>query len=345
MRTRLKWVDQNYGASEIRVYHGTATLDTQNLPAPLAVLGPKVTEYYHENIDTAFNHHYIVAALVNGAEYFSPEVMVEPGQNPIADLFALGKKGFWYDPSDLSAQFKDTAGTIAVTADGDPVRKVIDKSGNGHNLTNGTGWVYRTNGTHSWWELNQSYMTAPNSKASMAFAHQGGAGGGYTLCAGVRFGTVADPNSLYVLVSNGGASTSRIGINLWYEDRSTTGRNDVLYNLTGKGSSGNPVVSAETVSGSVSAAVDHLITEMVDPDAATSARHLFRLDAGSDITVNTATSSPSTGDAGDDLHIGAASNSLIGKMTGRIYQLVLVQGQLDATQRGPLEAVVSAKIP
>lgn len=345
MRTRLKWVDQNYGASEIRVYHGTATLDTQNLPAPLAVLGPKVTEYYHENIDTAFNHHYIVAALVNGAEYFSPEVMVEPGQNPIADLFALGKKGFWYDPSDLSAQFQDTAGTIAVTADGDPVRKVIDKSGNGHNLTNGTGWVYRTNGTHSWWELNQSYMTAPGSTASMAFAHQGGTGGGYTLCAGVRFGTVANPNNIYVLVSNGGASSSRIGINLWYDDRSDQSRSDALFQLVGNGSPGGQAVSATTGSGSFTPNVDHRITEVVDPDAATSARHLFRLDAGSDITANTATSSPSTSNASDDLHIGAASNNLVGKMTGRIYQLVLVQGQLDATQRGTLEAAVSAKIP
>lgn len=345
MRAWLKWVDRNYGASEIRVYHGTATLDTQNLPAPLAVLGPKVTEYYHENLDLNSNHHYLVAALVNGVEYFSPEVMVESAQNYIADLFALGKKGFWYDPSDLSAQFQDTAGTIPVTTDGNPVRKVLDKSGNGLHLTNATGWVYRTDGAHSWWELNQAYMQAPGSTASMAFAHQGGAGGGYTLCAGVRFGTVANPNNIYVLVSNGGASSSRIGINLWYDDRSDQSRNDVLFQLVGKGSLGYPAVSATSGNGSFTPNVDHLITEVVDPDAATSDRHLFRLDAGADIKANKATSSPSTSNASDDLHIGAASNGLAGKMTGRIYQLVLVQGQLDATQRAQLEAVVSAKKP
>ena len=345
MRAWIKWVDKNYGASEIRVYHGTATLDTQNLPAPLVVLGPKVTEYYHENLDQNYNHHYLVAALVNGVEYFSPEVLVKSSQNYIADLFALGKKGFWYDPSDLSAQFQDTAGTIAVTADGDPVRKVIDKSGNGLHLTNATGWVYRTDGTHRWWELNQAYMTAPGSTASMAFAHQGGPGGGYTLCAGVRFGTVANPNNLYVLVSNGGASSSRTGINLWYDDRSDQSRSDTLFQLVGNGSFGNPAVAATTGSGSVTPNVDHLVTEVVDPDAATGARHLFRLDGGANITANTATTSPSTSNASDDLHIGAASGNLIGKMTGRIYQLVLVQGQLGESQRTQLEAAVSAKTP
>ena len=39
--------------------------------------------------------------------------------------------GFWYDPSDLSTLFQDTAGTVPVTAAGQPVGMMMDKSGNG----------------------------------------------------------------------------------------------------------------------------------------------------------------------------------------------------------------------
>ena len=49
--------------------------------------------------------------------------------------FAAGAKGVWYDPSDLATLFQDSAGTIAVTAAGDPVGKMLDKSGLGYHLT------------------------------------------------------------------------------------------------------------------------------------------------------------------------------------------------------------------
>lgn len=51
--------------------------------------------------------------------------------SPIS-LFADGKQGVWYDPSDKSTLFQDVAGTIPVTKDGDPVGKMLDKSGNGN---------------------------------------------------------------------------------------------------------------------------------------------------------------------------------------------------------------------
>lgn len=43
-------------------------------------------------------------------------------------LFALGEQGAWYDPSDLSTMFQDSAGTLPVTADGQPVGLILDKS-------------------------------------------------------------------------------------------------------------------------------------------------------------------------------------------------------------------------
>ena len=47
----------------------------------------------------------------------------------IADLFASSEQGAWYDPSDLSTLFQDSAGTTPVTASGQPVGLMLDKSG------------------------------------------------------------------------------------------------------------------------------------------------------------------------------------------------------------------------
>ena len=57
--------------------------------------------------------------------------------NP-ASLFAAGEEGAWYDPSDFSTMFQDTAGTIPVTATGQSVFRINDKSGRGHYLAQAT---------------------------------------------------------------------------------------------------------------------------------------------------------------------------------------------------------------
>jgi len=53
-------------------------------------------------------------------------------------LFAASEPGFWYDPSDLSTLFQDTAGTTPVTAAGQSVARINDKSGRGNHATQAT---------------------------------------------------------------------------------------------------------------------------------------------------------------------------------------------------------------
>jgi hypothetical protein len=77
------------------------------------------------------------------------------GATPIdpATLFAASEKGAWYDPSDLSTLWQDTAGTTAVTTDGQSVARIDDKSGNGNHLvqaTSGNRPLYKTDGTLRW---------------------------------------------------------------------------------------------------------------------------------------------------------------------------------------------------
>ena len=73
------------------------------------------------------------------------------------DLFANSEQGAWYDPSDISTLFQDAAGTVPVTADGDPVGRMLDKSGNGNHASqtvSGSRPVYRTDGVLHWLEFD-----------------------------------------------------------------------------------------------------------------------------------------------------------------------------------------------
>lgn len=80
----------------------------------------------------------------------------EFGFNPL-QLFSQGEQGAWYDPSDLSTLFQDAAGTVPVTADGDPVGLMMDKSPNGNHAIQSVAAsrpTYRTDGTLHWLEAD-----------------------------------------------------------------------------------------------------------------------------------------------------------------------------------------------
>jgi len=76
--------------------------------------------------------------------------------NPIyspSNLFASSEPGAWYDPSDLTTLFQDSAGTTPVTAAGQPVGKMLDKSGRGNHATQSTAGsrpIYQTSGGKSY---------------------------------------------------------------------------------------------------------------------------------------------------------------------------------------------------
>jgi hypothetical protein len=59
------------------------------------------------------------------------------GFSPSA-LFSSGEQGAWYDPSDFSTMFQDSAGTTPVTAVEQPVGKILDKSGRGNHASQST---------------------------------------------------------------------------------------------------------------------------------------------------------------------------------------------------------------
>lgn len=56
----------------------------------------------------------------------------------IKSLFTNNEQGFAFDFNDLSTMYQDAAGTIPVTGVGQPVGKVLDKSGRGNHATQST---------------------------------------------------------------------------------------------------------------------------------------------------------------------------------------------------------------
>lgn len=65
--------------------------------------------------------------LVRDISITSGALRIGPAFSP-ARLFAAGEPGLWLDPSDLTTLFQDSLGKTPVTADGQPVGLVLDKS-------------------------------------------------------------------------------------------------------------------------------------------------------------------------------------------------------------------------
>ena len=81
----------------------------------------------------------------------------------LTSLFSAGEQGAIYIPkpvvNGVQSLFQDSAGTVPVTADGDPVGRMLDQSGNGNHATqsvSGSRPVYRTDGTLHWLQGNGS---------------------------------------------------------------------------------------------------------------------------------------------------------------------------------------------
>tara|TARA_R110000851_G_C13102500_1_gene568916 strand:- start:866 stop:2089 length:1224 start_codon:yes stop_codon:yes gene_type:complete len=137
-----------------------------------------------------------------------------------AELFESGEEGAWYDPSDLTTLFQDAAGTIPVTADGDPVGLMLDKSGNGNHATQSTTAakpVYRTDGTLHWLKFDgiddgMESPTVNTSGAGLLFAYAGLVDTGTSRSDYGPLDTGGNRNG-YTLYNSGGSGNTRVFLN------------------------------------------------------------------------------------------------------------------------------------
>jgi hypothetical protein len=108
--------------------------------------------YFTAGIPTKVSDNYIAGFALKQSPYnsftFTPAINITGstlmlrGTGNVAltifdplSLFAAGEKGVWFDPTDITTLFQDAAGTTPVTAYGQKVGRILDKSGNGNHAT------------------------------------------------------------------------------------------------------------------------------------------------------------------------------------------------------------------
>lgn len=230
-----------------------------------------------------------------------------------ASLFAGGKKGLVYDKSDLSTLYQTSDTSTAVTADGDPIGRIEDLSGNDNHATQSTGAaraIYKTSGGLHWAEYDgtDDYYDIVGSAGAFNFLHDGNGG---TAIIGVR--RTAGTDSTFYSTS---LSQTQVGVTLY----STT--SDVYRSVVSNGS-GTFLILGNTAA---VATGDDVITVL--HATARSPNYEVLENQVSRFTQNH-TGSPSASAAANDLRIGARGDGSPGVfMMGRIYSMILIEGIL-----------------
>lgn len=83
----------------------------------------------------------------------------------IAALFGGAQQGAWFNPGDLSTLFQDAAGTVPVTAAGQTVLRMNDKSGRGHHASSSAGMILRLDAS------NRYYLECDGTTHYMEFSN------------------------------------------------------------------------------------------------------------------------------------------------------------------------------
>ena len=157
VEVNLSWVEVDPGeVTNVVIYRDTSPIDTAALPPPLATISWGVQSYTDSTVVADSSYHYLIDVQTSGpVSHYSKSLFVSTA----ASLLQFESQGnmVWYDPSDLSTLFQDTAGSIPVTTDGDPVKRINDRSSGGRDAIFEYGsLIYRTDGTYHWLEAVDS---------------------------------------------------------------------------------------------------------------------------------------------------------------------------------------------
>lgn len=225
----------------------------------------------------------------------------------------------WYDPYDLDTMFTDIAGTTNVTASGDPVGKMLDKSGNGNHLVaslDARRPIYTVSGDYSFLDFDGTDdclfsaaaidMTATNT---------------LSVCVGV---TVDTPHTgLFFELSSSIASNN----GSWYIGYATN-----KYDFRARGT-----VAQSALSGTILAPATNTVIGKATIGTP--------MDITTDgITVTTATST-GTGNFGNYvLYMGARAN-VSTRFNGKNYQSFITNTILTASEIVQAQAYIDERRP
>jgi len=241
------------------------------------------------------------------------------------DLFRANEQGIWLDPSDFSTMFQDSAGTTPVTAVGQPVGLIRDKSGRGNHATqatagnrpvlqqdsNGMYYLEFDGATSNRWLQTPSINFTATDKM--------------TVWAGVR--KLSDATAA-VIIETSTNSASNNGTFALFGPR-TAGASNYAFRSRG-------TVAAEDT-GTGAANTTHILTCLGDISGDS-----VRID------INGVDGTPTTTDQGTGnygnypVYIGRQGGTVL-PFNGRIYQLIVRGAASNAGQIAATEAYVNTK--
>jgi len=151
MGIRLIFTDPNTGEDGYTIHRDTVTMNPAALPAAIATIPADSTSYDDGIAADDVIYFYRVRAFIGAAEGVSDEISILNSTwtpNSMANIVS------WYDPSDVGTLFQDTGATVPITADGQAVALMQDKSGNNFHAVQATladRPIYKTDGNFLHW--------------------------------------------------------------------------------------------------------------------------------------------------------------------------------------------------
>jgi len=256
-------------------------------------------------------------------------LLLDDGPLDLRSLFSAGEQGIWLDPSDFSTLFQDAAGTTPVTAVGQPVGKILDKSGRGNHATQATAASRPTLQQDS---NGMYYLSFDGTDDGMATPSINFTGTDkMTVWAGVR--KLSDAAAgVVVELGSGGAAAGLFSIsaprtaasNYGFFTRSTTG----VSNL-----SANGYAAPDTA----------VLSCQFNTSGAGATTQIFPRRNGVIPALATASDAAGGGAYGNyPLYIGRRGGTSI-PLNGRIYQLIIRGAESNAGQIAATEAWCNSK--
>ena len=253
----------------------------------------------------------ITAAGSGGSAGFSP-----------LSLFASGEQGAWLDPSDFSVMWQDAARTMLVTAVGQPVGAINDKSGRANHATQATAAarpILRVDG-NGFHYLEFDGVDDSLSTAAINFT----ATDKLTVFTGLRKVSDATTAVVYELSAASGVGTFALF------SPQNSGATD--YGLRSQGSLLSSIITA-----GFAAPITSVITQRGDIAADINILRVNAAQVGSSVTDQ------GTGNYGNhQLFIGRRGGASL-PFTGRIYQLIVRGATSTAGQIADAETFVNGK--
>ena len=273
---------------------------------------------------TSLNKLYLGSTQINKA-YLGAGVLFSSAFDPLS-LFTGGHDGVWYDPSDLTTLFQDSAEPpiTPVTAAGQTVGTMLDKSGNGNHARQTTAAqrpTYQTGSGLHWLSFEGIDDTMFTSAIDLTSTDK------ISIFAGQRKLSDAAFSTLLGFSLNSNNNNGAFALT------APADFNSPDYAVRSRGTSVSFIQSPPSFAAPHSAA----LTMLADIGAPS---HTFRING---VLISTSVASQGTGNYGDHaLFIGSRAGTSF-HYTGRLHGMIIVGKTASATEITDTEAYITGK--